>query len=58
MLKTTTPTLIALFVCCVSATASAAAGKPTSGRTTVKGVSYYYELHGKGGRRCSCCTAA
>jgi pimeloyl-ACP methyl ester carboxylesterase len=48
VLKTTTLTLIALFVC-ASATTLATGGKPTSGRTTIKGVNYYYELHGKGG---------
>jgi len=42
MLTTTVLTL------CASAASAAAAPKPATGRATIKGVDYYYEVHGKG----------
>jgi pimeloyl-ACP methyl ester carboxylesterase len=38
---------IALILCVLPPYAAAAA-KPTTGRATIKGVDYYYEVHGKG----------
>lgn len=48
VLKTTLTLIPALFVV-VSGTASAAGGKAMSGRKTINGVNYHYEVHGKGG---------
>ena len=48
-MTTTKLALIALISCTSTAFAAAPAGKPTTtGRATIKGVDYYYEIRGKG----------